>query len=127
MAVGKQVVSAFAGAADFMSFPNLYHESQTKTIKISKSEKRVALESLYGKMRTMRENKNVDQPMLETIFESIKKDHANDWLLPLEIRELSTDKKFNEVIESYLYQLMEVQPQLKKLIMNGLELIAKSI
>jgi len=123
MAVGKQVVSAFAGAADVLSFPNLYHESQTKTIKISKSEKRIALESLYGKVRTMREYKNVDQPTLETIFESIKKEHANDWLLALEIRELSTNKKFNEVVELYLHQLMEVQPQLKKLIMNGLELI----
>jgi len=126
MAVGKQVVSAFAGAADYLSFPNLYHESQTKTIKISKSKERTALEQLYGKVRAMRENENIDQQSLEKIFESIKKDHASDWLLALELRELSADKKFNDKVEFYLRELMVSQPQFKKLILNGLELIAKS-
>jgi phenylalanine-4-hydroxylase len=54
MAIGNKIVSAFAGAADNNSFPNLYSASKTKTIKAQKTEKEIALEHLYQKVRTYR-------------------------------------------------------------------------
>ena len=47
MIIGKDIVSAFAGAADSNSFPNLYAESPTSTIKPTKNSALRKLEEYY--------------------------------------------------------------------------------
>ena len=90
MAIGKELVSAYAGAADVSSFENVGKVSETKTHKISYSEKERELYSLYDEVRTIRESNSVSEERLVTIFSILKNEFFNDWLLPLEIYELAT-------------------------------------
>ena len=86
MAIGNKIVSAFAGAADNF-FPNLYSASKTKTIKVQKTENEIALEHLYQKVRTYRLESEYSEEDLSKIYKVLRKNHNNDWLLPLELLE----------------------------------------
>ena len=69
MIVGKDIVSAFAGAADSNSFPNLYAESSTLTIKPAKNKAIIKLEKYYGVVRNYRKEKKNDAELLKNLFE----------------------------------------------------------
>ena len=73
MIVGKDIVSAFAGAADSNSFPNLYAESSTKTIKKITSKSTVSLEKYYGSGYESTETRihQVILSCLEDLFEEV--------------------------------------------------------
>ena len=126
MAVGKDIVSAFAGSADFNSFPNLYHESQIKTLKPVKSKAKVELEGLYASVRKIRESGNFDQSLLKEIYNKLKDNHEGDWLLALEILELAEDPDLSEMTKSYLEKVITSHPDLTKLIKDGLALLEKA-
>ena len=87
MAVGKKLVSAFSGPADVNSFDLIAHVPSSKTIKASTSEERDALEVLYHTVRNIRETKDTTTS-LAPIFEKLKEEHSNDWLLCVELAEL---------------------------------------
>jgi phenylalanine-4-hydroxylase len=118
MAVGKEIVSAFTGAADYNSFPITLKPSDTKTIQKTISEKERELNELYKSVRTIRESKS-SHDSLTTIFESLRKNHPFDWLLSLEIYELTKE----EVILQHLISLKETSAKIAHLIDNGIELI----
>ena len=124
MAIGKELVSAYAGAADVDSFENVGKVSETKTHKISYSDKEKELYSLYDQVRTIRENNAVSEEKLSTIFITLQKEFSNDWLLPLEILELTVENNFN-IQSDVLHHLENLQEknQHKKLIQNGLDLL----
>ena len=123
LAVGKDVLSAFAGAADHRSFPNLYHASKTKTVKTEPSEKSRILNTYYTTVKTQRETKTYNNQVLEDIFNQIALNYADDWLLPLEIYEITQNTTLRTNIYSYLMELSEKRPQTATLIKEGLELI----
>ena len=124
MAVGKEVVSAFAGAADFNSFPNLHHKSSTESIKSSKSIAREALESLYGKIRKARETEGeIAASFLSHLFVEVKENYPQDWLLPLEILELAPSDELRREISDYLALLGQERPEFKHLIRDGMQLL----
>lgn len=129
LAVGSSVVSAYAGSADFRSFNNLYHVSETKTIKIEKSETTLALEGLYQKVRTLRENPNFDLNTITTIFNDLKSNHSNDWLLTLELYELIYDRESTIKIEllTHLTTIKEQQPNIAHLISGGLAILEEKV
>ncbi len=118
MAVGKEIVSAFTGAADYNSFPITLKPSDTKTIKNSQSEKEIELNKLYKTVSEHRKNKSSNES-LTVIFETLKKDHPTDWLLPLEIYELTKNKN----VLFYLQSLKKERPNVAHLIEGGLDLI----
>ncbi|RMA57635.1 aromatic amino acid hydroxylase [Ulvibacter antarcticus] len=126
MAVGKEIVSAFAGAADYLSFDLVNHVSSSKTLRTKPSEKENELNEMYRKVREIREepSPNLSQrernALLE-IYELVERNHTNDWLLPLEIYELT---KADEVLK-YLMDLKIRRPKVAHLIDNGLLLIEK--
>ena len=124
MAIGKELVSAYAGAADVSSFENIGKVSETKTHKISYSEKERELYSLYDEVRTIRESNSVSEERLVTIFNILKNEFFNDWLLPLEIYELATENNlsFQSEILTHLEYLQKNTTH-KKLIQNGLDLL----
>ncbi len=129
MAVGKEIVSAFAGAADYLSFDLTTHKSTTETIRVALSEKEQALNALYKKVRTIRTSPTFQQgesPLemeaLHTIFNELRMNHSNDWLLPMEIYELT----LSEEILEYLQNLKEQRPEIAHLIGGGLQLIDAS-
>jgi len=128
MAVGKEIVSAFAGAADYLSFDLARHRSETETIRVELSEKEKELNSLYKKVRMLRENEHESiVNKLAEIFGKVITDHPKDWLLPLEIYEKvsSENSQFSEKVLSYLSELRIRRPNVAHLIDDGLRLIGE--
>ena len=125
MAVGSQITSAFAGAADPYSFEALIHELSTSLDKKEKSDKEIKLEQLYQQVRTLRQN-TIDKGVLEEIFIQLKAEHQQDWLLSLELYELAKQNKmesFTSEIRQHLEKLKISRPKIAHLIEDGLELI----
>jgi phenylalanine-4-hydroxylase len=127
MAVGKEIVSAFAGAADYRSYHVLSHKvSNTETVQPQHSEEEIELNKLYRTVREIREQAAVNDPSeLKDLFNTLRKDFPSDWLLPLEICELvsSDDEDFSEEIKKYLNELKNNRTEVAHLIQNGLSLI----
>ena len=123
MVVGKDIVSTFAGTADSNSFPNLYDKSTTSAIKQSKSIEEIKLEKHYDSVRRYRNNDLKDSAFLENLFKEIKVKHPKEWLLILEILEISNNSSLTESIEDYLTQLVELHSELNSLVSDGIRII----
>ncbi|MBL4662318.1 MAG: aromatic amino acid hydroxylase [Flavobacteriaceae bacterium] len=123
MAVGKEIVSAFAGAADYLSFDLANHKSSTETVRPNLTEAEIQLNELYAKVRHIRNNETaiVETEDLLHIFDVLQTKHANDWLLPLEIYELIA----SEMVLEYLHNLQNKRPEIAHLITSGLTLLPK--
>jgi phenylalanine-4-hydroxylase len=125
MAVGKDVVSVFSGPADTSSFDMISHVPSSHTIKHKKSAEREELENLYKNVRDIRETNNIELS-IETIFNNVKTNHPNDWLLCVEIAELlnkdNAELLLQEVLK-HLELLKNKRPEISHLIENGLNLI----
>ena len=125
MAIGKKVISAFSGPADVNSFDMINHVPSSHTIKAKKSPEREELEGLYQNVRNLREGKPAAWT-LEQTFEVLQKNHPKDWLLSIEIIEL-THQNNNIILEEKIVAHVEAlkisRPEVAKLISNGLELI----
>jgi phenylalanine-4-hydroxylase len=125
MAVGKKLVSAFSGPADANSFDLITHLPSSTTIKAKHSAERDDLETLYQTVRSIRETKDL-KASLVPIFNKLKADHANDWLLSVEIAELLKDRNEPQLLEElriYLESLKQRRPEVAHLITGGLDLI----
>jgi phenylalanine-4-hydroxylase len=125
MAVGKEIVSAFAGAADYHSFDLVTHTATSETIRPQLSEKEIELNSLYKEVRAIRNSKEDDTTKLQQIFKILEENHPTDWLLPLEIYELVAqfDSDFSEQVLKHLLNLKQQRPKVAHLIEGGLELL----
>ena len=123
MIVGKDIVSAFAGAADSNSFPNLYGESSTLTIKPTKNKAVIKLEKYYGVVQNYRKEKKNNPELLKNLFEEVTTLYPKEWLLFIEIIELSNDAKLNQLIKNYFDELISLYPELDSLISDGIKLI----
>jgi phenylalanine-4-hydroxylase len=128
MAVGKEIVSAFAGAADFLSFNIPPHRiSQTKTVQSQLAPEDSVLNNLYRRVRTQREEGNHESGILSEVFEKLRTEFNNDWLLPLEIYELvHKDPEHGQKVRDYLLGLQRSRPGIAHLIADGLDLIDKN-
>lgn len=126
MAVGKEIVSAYAGPASVSSFKNIGKVSEEKTHKIFYSDKEKTLHKMYAEVATMRTLK-VDEKRIEFILNELKINFKNDWLLPLEMYELmcKNDSFTTKKIQEYLLQLKDNE-QYTKLIEQGVRLIHKN-
>jgi phenylalanine-4-hydroxylase len=128
MAIGERIVSAFNGPADAAGFELTYPAPEEKTHKIEHDLKSRNLFKLYGEIRLIRESGSRFEH-LPAIWNSVKNDHPDDWLLAMEIYELLvTETLLPELaaeIKSYLLKKKE-KPALEKLIENGFEIIGKS-
>lgn len=122
MAVGKTIVSAFAGPADFTSFDMITHELETKAKKVEISPAQQKLRSLYQEVRDMREQKNIQENRLIEIFETVKAEFTEEWLLPVEIYELAFQDKFDlqHEIRAYLSQMIQNRKDVAHLIEDGI-------
>ncbi|SFU69789.1 phenylalanine-4-hydroxylase [Pustulibacterium marinum] len=123
MAVGNQITSAYAGAADCTSFPNVYGPSQTLTIKPEKTESSKQLEKLYGRVRELRNTHDINEAELVRIFETLQTNYSNEWLLCLEIYELATDEALLEKVYTHLQILKKKSTKIALLIHEGLALL----
>ena len=124
MAVGKEIISAYAGPADVDSFENTNRVSEIKTHKISYSALEHRLYNLYANVREIREENTATEKMVATIFEILKNEFSLDWLLPLELYEVALHNNYQIQFEilAYLESLQE-NSNYSDLIQNGLNLL----
>lgn len=124
MAVGKEVVSAYAGAADVSSFGDFGKVSESKTIKINYTENERKLYNLYADVGQMRENNSASENAIAQIFNNLQSNFSKDWLLPLELYELALQYNYSiqHKILSHLQKLCE-NSENQDLIENGLKLL----
>ena len=125
MAVGAEIISAFSGPVDPDAFGLQYDPPAEKTHKIQYSPVEKYLHGLYGSVREIRETK-IDVDKLKNIFEEVKKDYSNDWLLALEIFEIlywEGDGSLQGYVLNYLREMKTSHPEFKGLISKGLGLI----
>ena len=126
LAVGSSIVSAYAGSADFRSFDNLHHVSDTKTIKTEKDSTTLELENLYKEVREMRESNAVNEQKAETIYASLLNNHTEDWLLTLELLELvsgTQNLNLKEQLTDRLNELKNNRTDITHLIESGISLL----
>nr|WP_111708244.1 aromatic amino acid hydroxylase [Lutibacter citreus] len=125
MAVGKDVVSAFSGPASSESFENIYEVPSEKTHKINYSKNKLKLHSYYNEIRKMRESEQISLVIIETIFNEVLNNYNKEWLLFLEIYELTykTEGRFLEAVLKQLEKLKQ-DNKYKKLIEDGLNLLS---
>ncbi|MFD1094972.1 aromatic amino acid hydroxylase [Salegentibacter chungangensis] len=123
MAVGKEIISAFAGPADAESFDLITHKPSSTTIKSKKTPEREELESLYKSVRNIREGENA-KFSLEAALEIAEKSHPRDWLLSVEIYELACEKNpgLAEKALAHLENIKKQRPEVKHLIEDGIEM-----
>lgn len=122
MAVGKKVVSAFAGPADYHSFPEIYKVPKEKTHKIEYSDKEKQLHAQYNKVRVLRENKQEESAILGEVFDFVQHNFPEEWLLVLELYELTKDIDLRKKLKQYL-EAKSQNPKYTKLIADGFSLI----
>lgn len=125
MAVGKEIISAYAGAADINSFDLVTHIPTSKTIHIKKSNQQLDLERLYQQVRDYREsiNKTISRTK---VLEHLIEYHPNDWLLSVELYELAY--KGNEEILctnilNHLEKVKQQRPKVGHLIDDGIAIV----
>ncbi len=123
MAVGKEVISAFAGPADHYSFDLITHKPTSTTIKSQRTPEREELESLYKSVSNIRHGENT-KFSLNAAFDILKKHHKNDWLLAIEIYELAVDddQSLADEVKAYLLELKKRRPEIAHLIEDGIEM-----
>ena len=87
MAVGDTITSVFNGAADKDAYLEVALVPKERTIKAPSDDKRRKLENLYAQVRDIRERK-VGYERLGEIWETQQAEHADDWLLSMQIFEI---------------------------------------
>ncbi|MFC5048540.1 aromatic amino acid hydroxylase [Aquimarina hainanensis] len=123
LAVGKEVVSAFSGPADDYSFDLITHKSSSTTVKKEYNTKELELHELYQSVRNIREGNNT-KFSLDAVFDILKQEFPDDWLLPLEIYELTHNKdiRLNTLIVEHLTNLKEKREEIRHLIESGIQI-----
>jgi phenylalanine-4-hydroxylase len=124
MAVGKEIISAYAGPASVTSFKDIGQVSKEKTHKIKYSETELQLHKLYLEVAAMRKSKTVNVEKLTAIFLLLKKNFVSDWLLPLEMYELVYNS--NTELEKEILDYLQQNKKYTNLISSGLKLISKN-
>ena len=128
MAVGQKVVSAYNAPADLHSFDLITHQITESTIKPKKNPKRLQLEQYYQQVREFREGKNTTISR-NKVFQALKNEHPQDWLLPVELYELAkqgNDHGFQQDILEHLENIKRENPKVGHLIDDGIQLVETS-
>lgn len=126
MALGESIISVFNGSADPDSYELTVRVPEEKTHKIIHSEDKKRLFSLYHSVREIREN-NTGYEQLSQIWEVLIDNYPDDWLLPLEILELTLNKngykELGKEVLDYLEAFRDTRSGFDNLINNGLGLL----
>lgn len=127
MAVGSKITSAYTGPADPDAFGLSFPVPQEKTHKIVHSDEALKLHKLYAEVRTIRESgENLQR--LTKIWEEVKANYPQEWLLPMDILELlakSSSSGEQDEIRTYLITMQNENEKLVNLVSNGLSLIGE--
>jgi phenylalanine-4-hydroxylase len=126
MAVGDKIVSVFCGAADKDAFLETAYKSITGTHHVTYDNRTLELHKLYQQVRNRRQNGG-DYGFLGNVWLMLQKQHHDDWLCALEILEIldheEIEPELAAEIRNFLEQKAINEPEIKKLISDGLYLI----
>jgi phenylalanine-4-hydroxylase len=122
MAVGEKIVSVFCGAGDKAAFEERPHAPGRQSRQLPYDLPTLRLHRIYRQVREARQNKS-GLEYLKTLWESLEKEHPGDWLCALEILELAKQTALAAGITHFLEQKAMEQPEFKRLIRDGLNLI----
>jgi phenylalanine-4-hydroxylase len=129
LAIGDEIISAYAGPADPEAFEPNVNVPREKMHQPAYDAKALELHELYREVRNARKN----PPLVSTlpaIWKKIVDKFPGDWLLSLEILEVlqmnATEEELQGEIRRYLEEKKDRQPELRQLISNGLMLLKDS-
>ncbi len=124
MAVGADVISAYAGVADPESYGLSFEPPTEKTHKIVYTEADKKLHQLYQIIRDFRVQKSTNYDKLIPIYQLLITDYPSEWLLLLELYELlkNTNSTLKKQVSDSLNNLTQNKAY-KKLIEEGLAVI----
>ncbi len=128
MAVGQNVVSAYNGPADLQSFDLITHRLTETTIKRTRDTQQLKLEEYYQRVRDYRDGINTFISRSK-LFEEIKEEFPEDWLLPIELYELAKKGQRDDLaqhIKGHLEEVKKSRPEVGHLIDDGIMLIDHS-
>lgn len=129
MAIGKSIVSAYAGPADPTSFDMITHELETKDRKIEITQEVQKLRDLYAQLRELRQKNLITPENLSDLFNAVQSEYTEEWLLPVEMYELAYEKDYpikNE-IKTHLENLIKKDKEAAHLIEDGIYLAENPI
>ncbi len=132
VALGAKVVSVFGGAADRESYGNS-EDFIVARVQVPKwSESTLRRHAIYQKIRDLREHKPAGPELLadlKKIFEQQQKEFSEEWLLILELLEITLNKKmelsFQKNLEAGLMAVIKRHPEKADIIQDGLNLAAQ--
>jgi phenylalanine-4-hydroxylase len=113
MAVGSKIISVFNGAADNDAYNQVALVPRERTIKSPSDAKRKRLENLYAQVRDIRERK-VGYERLGEIWETQQKEHADDWLLSMEIFEILDETGQQNALKQHVMTFLNGRKTLDK-------------
>ena len=124
MAVGKKVVSVFAGPADDNSFLNNYKLPKSTSEQIFYDNKNLQLHKLYGEVKNIRQSGQIELNKISSIYNNIISNYNHEWLILLEIYEILFEIKsdLRDKVKKSLTELRK-NDKFTDLIDNGLKLI----
>ncbi len=124
MAVGEEITSVFAGAADKFAYEPEVKVTELKTEKAKAEPQTERLNEIYRLLRSIREG-NPQESTLFELYEEVKTSFPEDWLALVELYELTIHFEFNELgvfVKQALEQRVKDNPELDKLVQDGLHL-----
>jgi len=124
MAVGKKVVSVFAGPADDNSFLYNYKLPKSTSEQIVYDNKNLQLHKFYGEVKNIRQSGQIELKKISSIYNNIISNYNHEWLILLEIYEIlfETKSDLRDKVKKSLTELRK-NDKLTDLIDNGLKLI----
>jgi len=124
LAVGKEVVSAYAGPADYSSFDLITHAAEEPPMP-KYSPQQESLIALYQKVRDIRESDSITEDDVHTILNEVILNYSEEWLLTLELYELATTYDISLSVDclNHLKAIKKKNSNVAHLIDSGLEMI----
>jgi phenylalanine-4-hydroxylase len=126
MAVGEKITSVFCGAADKEAFEEIVYKSNTNTVHVEYEANTLELHKLYQQVRDCRQS-HTGYKNLPNIWQTLQHNHTDDWLCALELLEIldheEIEPQLTDEIRNFLESKAINEPELKKLINDGLYLI----
>lgn len=123
--LAENVASVYYGPADPESFNWQFESPKEKTHKLIYSDNDNEIFEMYQKIRDFREANIAPRNNLEQLYQNINLRCPDEWLLKLELLELSIANDYNqlsEVLTQELNNIKEEHGQLEKLITDGLSI-----
>jgi len=130
MAVGEKITSVFCGAADKETFEVIGYQPKTNTYHPHYDDKTILLHNGYQQVRDCRQNKG-GYKVLADVWHQLQENYKDDWLCALEILEILDQEEIMPAIaaeaQAFLETRADSEPELEKLINDGLYLIKNPV